>query len=153
MSHAELVERAERWLLRTCGCGFVLTELSSDSREIPDAIGWRRCRSYLIECKTSRSDFSADAKKPFRRKPEQGMGNLRYYMTPPGLVTTDDLPERWGLLEAYPTRVKIVRAATPFQSPKIASNDRKILCAALRRVHLRDDLKRIYEPWPQQHIA
>ncbi len=148
MTHAELVERAERWLLRVMRCGFVLCELASDAREIPDAIGWRACHSYLIECKTSRSDYAADAKKPFRRKPEQGMGNYRYYMTPPALIAPEELPERWGLLEAYSTRVKIVRAAIPFQSPKIAVADRKILCSALRRVHLRDELWHIYEPWP-----
>lgn len=144
MTHAELVKRAERWLSQSMGCGFVLTELSSLAREIPDAIGFKKSWSYLIECKASRSDFLADRHKGFRKAHEQGMGNYRFYMTPPGLIGVDELPDQWGLLEVHKTVVRTVRKATGFLSYKVAFNDRRVLCSALRRVQIRGDLQKIY---------
>lgn len=54
--------------------------------------------SYLIETKISRSDFLADAKKPFRQDATQGVGDYRYYACPEGLIKPDELPEKWGLI-------------------------------------------------------
>ena len=153
MDHRELVNRSERWLLTTRGCGFVFIELATSSVETPDAIGWRASLSHLIECKANRSDFLADKRKSFRRNPELGMGNYRYYACPPELIKVEDLPDRWGLLWVYPTRVKVVHRPFGFFSPKIAHNERKILCSALRRVHLRGDLHKIYQPFnPRRRI-
>ena len=79
MTHAQLVEKAVRWL-RRYRCGVVLSEQACVSGEMPDAIGWKRaCHSVLVECKVTRSDFLADRAKPFRLKPEQGVGCERFY--------------------------------------------------------------------------
>jgi len=145
MTHKELVRRAERWLLRTQGCGFALTELASVAMEIPDAIGWKYGSSYLVECKASRADFLVDRKKPFRSRMRTGMGNSRYYMTLPGLIVIDDLPKGWGLLYCREKQVQVVRKATKLKYPGIAVTERHILCSALRRVHLRGDLQKIYQ--------
>lgn len=148
LTHKELVSRAERWLLNSRGCGFCLSELVSysTSGEIPDCIGWRYGSSYLIECKTSRNDFFADAKKAFRRDVRLGMGNHRYYMTEPNLITIDELPERWGLLYVYPAQVRVIIKPSRFDHKEIMYAERPILCSALRRVHLRGDLDKIYDP-------
>ncbi len=113
MTHSELVLKATRWLKNTRRCGVVFTEKPSFQREIPDAIGWNGPRrSILIECKANLADFKADRKKKFRRKdPASGMGKHRYYLTPPGLLAVNMLPEFWGLLEAHGRRVKVVREA------------------------------------------
>ena len=115
-THAELVERAGRWLRNSAHtkmdmgkpevrrCGVVLTDpLGAD--EHPDAIGWFGGGiSILIECKASRSDFLADKRKWTRRVCEQngekhGMGQYRFYMSPPGIIHLDDLADsKWGLL-------------------------------------------------------
>jgi hypothetical protein len=111
MKHSDLVIRAERWLRNTVGCGVVLSELVSlnSSGEVPDAIGWRNgYTSILIECKTSRSDFLADKKKIFRKHPEMGMGDYRFYLTPPDTVFIKDLPEGWGLLWCYPNLIRCI---------------------------------------------
>ena len=146
LTHEQLVTRAERWLLYKRRCGFVLTELKSVniSGEIPDCIGWKYSRSHLIECKATRGDFLQDRKKRFRVLSEQGMGALRWYMTPPDLVTVNELPERWGLLYVYPTQVREIRAPELFRNTYRI--DMPILCSALRRVHLRGDLAKIYDP-------
>ena len=61
MTHARLVEMAERWLRRS-RCGIVLSEQGCSSGEMPDAIGWKgKNHSIVIECKISRADFLADA--------------------------------------------------------------------------------------------
>jgi hypothetical protein len=154
LTHKELVLRAERWLLNSRGCGFCLSELRvrkslRKKAEIPDAIGWLYGISYLIECKTSRNDFLADGKKLFRQRPKKGMGNYRFYMTEPDLIAKDELPERWGLLYVYKTQVRMIVKAAGFFSKDIAWNERPLLCSALRRVHLRGDLKKIYDPGTQ----
>lgn len=148
MTHQELIKRAERWLLNTKGCGFCFTELCSSIGEIPDAIGWKNCRSHLVECKTSRADFFSDKKKRFRRFPEQGLGVYRYYMTIPGLIVPGELPKMWGLLYVYKTQVRIIHMPGAFNIEKAARMELPILCSALRRIHLQGDLHKIYDtPW------
>lgn len=100
-SHSQLVERAASWLRNTANCGFVATEIVANTTygEQPDAIGFRAGGvSILIECKVSRGDFLADAKKQFREKPQYGIGMYRFYMCPEGIIAPTDLPEKWGLL-------------------------------------------------------
>ena len=83
--HAQLIERAVEWLRHTYRCGIILSEQYCASGEVPDVIGWKGfCQSVLVECKVSRSDFLADANKPFRLKPEEGLGSQRFYMAPAG---------------------------------------------------------------------
>lgn len=96
-THADLVEMAARWLRQKHS--IVATDIATGGWETPDAIGWNGGHSTLVEAKASRSDFLRDAHKPFRRNPALGMGVLRYYIAPPGLLTLADLPPKWGLLE------------------------------------------------------
>ena len=121
MSHDELVARAARWLRNTQGCGVVLTEFGSSSIEIPDAIGWATGGRFstLVECKTSRSDFYADKKKPGRVgiTASHGIGRYRYYMTPPGVLSVDLVREhrpKWGLLEVKPRTIRTLLKAEQF---------------------------------------
>ena len=98
-----------RWL-RWYRCGVVLSEQACVSGEMPDAIGWKQAsHSVLVECKVTRGDFLADRAKPFRLKPEKGVGNERFYLTPGGLVKVEELPAGWGLLEFRRGRVEMVR--------------------------------------------
>jgi len=114
MTHDELVARAVRWLRGTQRCSVVVAETVSATWEVPDAIGWRTAHySILVECKTSRADFFAEAKHKNRRMPMMGMGRLRYYMTPPGLLGVGEIPENWGLLEVHEKYVRVKLKATP----------------------------------------
>src|ERR1700690_3489990 len=99
MTHAQLVEKGVRWL-RSYRGGEVRAEQACPSGERPHAIGWERaCHSVLVGCKVTRSDFLADRAKPFRLKPEQGVGCERFYLVPTGLLRREELPQGWGLLE------------------------------------------------------
>lgn len=117
MTHADLVERAARWL-KGAGCSIVLTELVTMNSETPDAIGFRASgqESYLVECKSTRGDFLADRRKPFRR--EGGMGLYRYFLCPPGLIKPADLPQGWGLLYAHPATIEVVAGVRPREAWK-----------------------------------
>ncbi|MGD0570077.1 MAG: hypothetical protein ABSA78_16870 [Candidatus Sulfotelmatobacter sp.] len=138
MTHAQLVEKAVHWL-RRYRCGVVLSEQACVSGEMPDAIGWKRaCHSVLVECKVTRSDFVADRAKPFRLKPQQGVGCERFYLVPAGLVRAEELPQGWGLLEHNRGRIETVhpsaknlRSSTGFQC------EMNLLLASLRRVEVR----------------
>lgn len=138
MTHAQLVEKAVRWL-RSYRCGVVLSEQACVSGEMPDAIGWKRaCHSVLVECKVTRADFLADRGKPFRVKPEQGVGCERFYLAPGELVRMDELPAGWGLLELRRGRIEVVRAsAKNLRSASGFRCEMNLLLASLRRVEVR----------------
>jgi hypothetical protein len=138
MTHAQLVERAVRWL-RGYRCGVVLSEQACVSGEMPDAIGWKKaCHSVLVECKVTRADFLADRVKPFRQKPEKGVGSERFYLVPPGLARVEELPAGWGLLELRRGRVEIVRASEKnLRSAAGFRYEMNLLLASLRRVEVR----------------
>ncbi len=113
MTHAELVQRAVQWLLTTGKCCFVVRDQGT-RQEVADALGFQwKGHVILIECKASRSDFLRDQDKISRISGEGksgcGMGNLRYYMAPPGMILPEELPGRWGLLECHPKIIKAVR--------------------------------------------
>lgn len=96
--HEQLIEAGARWLKRN-GFSVIGTNIwAANSRERVDAIGFRSTCSVLIEAKASRSDFLADKKKPERHS--GGVGTYRFYIAPPGLITPDDLPKGWGLIES-----------------------------------------------------
>lgn len=102
ISHSSLVQAAARWLENTRKCSLVLTEFTSAGFETPDAIGWRIAEgwSILVECKTSRSDFRRDREKISRQHRSMSIGQERWYLTPPGLLRAEEVPDGWGLLEA-----------------------------------------------------
>jgi len=152
MTHAELVSRSIAWLYTSMGCGVVISETATYSTsEIPDAIGWARggSETYLIECKTSRSDFAADKKKINRD--QFGMGTYRYYFTPPKLIGRDELPEGWGLAWVYPSKIVRQRKANR-RSPCTIRTYRE---AALlyRDLESHHDIRRGICPWPNARNA
>jgi len=138
MTHEKLVARAVNWL-RKYGCGVVLSEQSCASGETPDAIGWKRaCHSVVVECKISRADFLADREKPFRTKPEKGMGCERYYLAASGLIHENELPLGWGLLELRGREVSVaVPASKKMRSAVGFRHEMNLLLASLRRVEVR----------------
>jgi hypothetical protein len=138
MTHAQLVEKAVRWL-RFYRCGVVLSEQACASGEMPDAIGWKQqCHSVLVECKITRADFLADRAKPFRQKPEKGVGSERFYLTLPGLVRLEELPPGWGLLAYRRGRIEVVQAAEKnLRSSPGFRCEMNLLLASLRRVEVR----------------
>ena len=138
MTHTQMVERAVRWL-RSYRCGVVLSEQACVSGEMPDAIGWKQaCHSVLVECKVTRGDFLADREKPFRQKPEKGVGSERFCLTPPALVKIEELPAGWGLLEYRRGRIEMLHASAKSLRTAVGFRyEMNLLLASLRRVEVR----------------
>jgi hypothetical protein len=138
--HALMVKRAVDWLRRSYKCGVILSEQYCATGEVPDVIGWRGyCKSVLVECKVSRADFLADAEKPFRRNPEEGMGSQRFYLAPAGVIRREELPKNWGLLElrGRDVQMAVKPARVDQRSPAALLKEMNLLLASLRRVELR----------------
>lgn len=138
--HYELCLRAQRWL-KTAGCGVTAVELVSFAQETPDAIGWRQGQSILCEAKASRADFLADKKKPWRIRPELGMGDWRFFVAPFGMISPSELPERWGLLEWDGKRMlrthAVPRSALDWSRPPFVGHKQReslVLCSLIRRL-------------------
>lgn len=147
--HDRLVKLARRYALRECPV--VISEIAG-GREEPDVIGFKHCgESLVIECKASRSDYLAEKKKPSRRgrglpprfaplgnhslstSTVSGMGSRRYYLTPENLITADELPQGWGLLELMRGRtIGLRRASALFE--KDAQAEINLLISTLRRM-------------------
>lgn len=156
ISHDDLIPLAEKWLLSAKGCAFVLTELVSYCGEIPDAIGWKDGMSLMVECKASRADFLSDHKKPHRQIPERGLGMFRFFMCPEYMIQPEELPHGWGLVWVrHSGRVRQIvgpkgNILTCKDNERFRFDRRnvdgeiRLMQSALRRVHLRGDLKKIY---------
>ena len=152
MNHAELVDRAIRWLKNSLHCRVVLGELVANtrSRETPDVIGWVFNRAILIECKTSKADFYADKRKQARRQslfPVPALGHWRFYLTPPDLLR--EVTEGWGLYEVHDKRVIYKKgveyanaAIPPFESDR--DSEVAMLVSALARMGTIERMNRTY---------
>lgn len=125
MNHRELCEVGARFLKRPesangHGCHFTVIEAACYG-ENPDVFGVRHGHgicTFLLEAKTSRSDFLADRSKPHRINPEKGMGKYRYYICPTGLIKPEELPDKWGLIYVSPKGICKVIAGV-LSAPKI----------------------------------
>lgn len=119
-THQELCSLAVNWLRRAPGrngpaCQVAFSEAKGSwDGEIPDAIGFRTAAgdegSVVVEVKVSRADYLADRNKAHRHDAARGMGLYRYYLAPEGIITAQELPEGWGLVEVSPKGVLSVRA-------------------------------------------
>src|SRR3990172_699172 len=136
MTHKQAVKRMALWLRNSRGYAVVMAERTATIvSEQPDVIGWHgNAASVLIECKVSRSDFLADKLKSFRRMEEQGVGDLRYFAVPKGLLIPDDMPEGWGLLEIGEHQVREKLPARPKMSNKKAEVSMLVSC--IRRLEI-----------------
>jgi len=124
------------WLKNTKRHTIVISELSTKNGETPDIIGWLgHASSTLIECKVSRSDFLSDKKKWFRQRSYDGMGDMRYFAAPKGLLSVNEIPEGWGLLEVDGNRfVRKVKKAELLEANK--NSECVMLMSALRRLKI-----------------
>jgi len=146
--HAQFVARAADWLRHKYGCSIILSEQYCVSGEVPDVIGWKaNCQSVLVECKVSRRDFLADANKAFRLRPEEGLGSRRLYMAPTGMITPDELPRHWGLLECKgrDVQVAVKPGKLDLRSSVGLMKEMNLLLASLRRVEVRIEPQTITE--------
>lgn len=157
LTHADVVDRALRWLRGHHGCKVAFAEINTYELVNPDAIGFRRpagsskAWSVLVEAKISRSDFRADREKMIHRLPDSCPGQERWYLTPPGMLRAEEIPPGWGLAEVGKRSVRIVVEAPKGEHVHgRAHADMGILLSAVRRHQVGakwlHDLGK-FEPW------
>lgn len=134
-THAELVQRAVRWLKGHHRCGIVYSEMATGVMETPDAIGWRTGFSRLVEVKVSRADFLRDKNKAAASYAEGGMGSQRWYLVPAGLIQASEVPQWCGLAYAHKRTVTVVKEA-PEREKYNFRGEMQMLGSALRRKDL-----------------
>jgi len=139
MTHRNLCFKASRYL-KTKGiypfhrCQYVFCELERIG-ESPDAFGFSSGISQLIEVKVSRSDFLSDKNKPWRKRPEIGIGRLRSYLCPTGIIREIDLPNNWGLLWIdYDGKISVI--VEPKLQPSNQTEEICLLTSILRRENI-----------------
>lgn len=138
VTHAELVQRAVRWISKSQGCGVYFAELSTYASSIPDVIAWKWGGGicHLVECKTSRSDFLRDEKKGHRRRGKTP-GSRRWYFTPPGLLRPEEVEAiGWGLVEVHAKSCRVVVDAPHVVEGRDRKEEIALLFSACRRHHL-----------------
>lgn len=138
MGHDDLVKLCAKWLKKHSqniivpNCATVAVDMKTLEQEKPDVIGWSGACSVMIEVKVGRGDFLQDSKKPFRKNPLKGVGELRYYCCPEGLIKVEELPGKWGLLYFSDiNKIEIVVEADMQQANLKA--ERNMLISLLRR--------------------
>jgi hypothetical protein len=108
--------------------------------EIPDILGFKSWGySYLVEVKVSKSDFLSDGDKRHRKIPSLGMGHVRYYLVPAGLISAEEVPSGWGLLTYNKGKVNVTVEVEPPSGkrkvdPKITAKEAVILIHQLEKV-------------------
>jgi hypothetical protein len=147
-THKEGVKRIASWLTGTKRMAVVMAErVVTACTETPDAVAWSgRGESILVEVKVSRADFHADKDKVFRRDEEQGVGTLRYFAAPAGLLKPEDMPDGWGLLAIHQYQVREV--VTPAVKPANRVNEVAMLVSAIRRLELAATVFVRHEDYP-----
>ena len=83
--------------------------------------------AYNDVTKISKSDFKADAKKDFRSCESKGIGQLRYYACPEGLIKPEELPPKWGLIYVYPKN-KAAKLIVGYGGSIKTGEEKQIVC-------------------------
>jgi len=153
LSHDELTVLAEKWLKKK-NCGVTFNDkfkALTSTGEQPDALGMRQHVSVMVECKCSKRDFVTDANKAFRKQPDLGVGDWRFYLCPERLIYPDEIPDGWGLLWVVNGKVKEIFGVptnTQWQSNKPFTGNKEVefsmMYSALRRLTNMDLFGNVY---------
>jgi len=134
MTHSELVYLSAKWLQENQKCPVVLLEPKVAIGENPDVIGFFDGGDCLvIECKTSRGDFSIDRDKPYRHCDENGMGDYRYYSIPTESIIRSwkEIPDNWGVILWNGKSFDILRESKEFKKSR-EDSEVSLLVSAIR---------------------
>lgn len=137
MTHDQLLIKVSRWLKKheqnmiVPNCSLVINDLSTAHRSRPDVIGFNSHTSVLLEVKVSRGDFLADREKAVRKDESLEVGELRYFVSPPGIIRVVDLPPGWGLIHFSNNKFSVEKVSEEFSAN--LEGERKILLSHIRR--------------------
>lgn len=73
--------------------------------------------TIAVEIKISRGDFFRETKNPRKRESAESVARECYFATPKGLVTEDEVPKGWGLIEVNNGKCRTVVKAQQGSRP------------------------------------
>lgn len=121
---------------------YVAVELITLTAENPDVWATNGYRTTLIEVKTSHADFLADKKKWVRSEAaeiaDKCLGNYRYYLCPQGMISIDELPDKWGLLVFDGKKIIKVKPASYMKSSTDA--ELLVMSSIMRRLGIKPQI-------------
>jgi hypothetical protein len=117
---------------------YVVCELERSNAECPDVFGFGSAYTQLIEVKVSRADFLSDKNKYWRKNSDKGLGQLRSYLCPDGLIKVSELPEKWGLL--YFQDDVIVCVKEPEIQTSNSMQEMNLAASILRRENIKSQI-------------
>ena len=123
-----IIDNKDHWIGT---CNIVAIEIVTASVENPDVWGLSGGNTVVIEVKTSRSDFLHDKKKLCRQNKNWSCGNYKYYLVPKGLISKDEVPDNWGLLEWNEGKIELIKRPEFIESS--GYGDLSILSSIARR--------------------
>lgn len=100
-THKEVADIITAYFMASGRIRIICKEMRSKLKEVPDIYAVDRRGTYMVEVKVSHKDFLADAKKPSRKRPKEGLGKWRYYACPEGIIKPEEVPPKWGLIYVY----------------------------------------------------
>ena len=132
-------KNAEPWAVPN---KYVAVELVTLTAENPDIWATNGYHTTLVEVKTSRADFLADQKKWVRsfaaEQADKCLGNYRYYLCLEGIITLDEVPEKWGLLVYDGKKIVKVKNAKYVKSSTDA--ELLVLTSIMRRCGIKQQI-------------
>lgn len=121
---------------------YVAVELVTLTAENPDIWATNGYHTTLVEVKTSHADFLADQKKwvrsPEAEQADKCLGNYRYYLCPEGVISLEEVPEKWGLLIYDGKKITKVKSAKYVKSSTDA--ELLILTSIMRRCGIKQQV-------------
>ena len=144
VTHRELCRIGAEWLfnhhLHMKLWKYVTVEMRSVAGEVPDIYGCCGFSSICIEVKTTHGDFVKDKNKYSRIHSERGCGNYRYYLCLKGVISIDELPDKWGLMEynAENKSIEIIKEAQEIDCS--FRSDLIMMCSIMRRMKIKPQI-------------
>lgn len=81
------------------GCGYAGGADRSIDLWVIEAAATKGCPATSYEIKVSRADFQKDIKQPLKQRGARLFSDQFYFVTPPGLLRPEEIPDWAGLLE------------------------------------------------------
>lgn len=137
MTKSEMIKRAEKWLRNTERCEFVCIKRSALTYH-PDLIGYKSNGvTVVVECRSSMDEFLKDRKSWLKKNDDKDrtMGVLRYYFAPKNVLSSDDMPDGWGLIEPFVENIRTIKvSAKRAQTPDILAREFRYLISSVKHI-------------------
>lgn len=95
----------------------------------------KKFERIAYEVKVTRSDFLNEIKMPWKREIAMELSNSFYYVTPPGLLKTAEIPEGCGLIECHPSGHLRTVLKAPYRNEDVTDLPESFVASMVRQLN------------------